>query len=128
MIKRLKNLKVLIAEDEADLLDILKEEFELMGATVVGAKDGAQALHIVKNGKVDIVVSDVRMPGGDGITLFNNISKLKNKPLFYFCSAFNDITDDEAKSKGARALFKKPFDLDKLINLMQSDIKSVSDS
>jgi DNA-binding NtrC family response regulator len=122
--KTLNDITILIAEDEIDLLDILKEEFELLGARVFGVTDGVQALKIVQQETVHAILSDVRMPGGDGITFFNNINTLKQKPLFYFYSGFNDISEAEAKSQGARALFKKPFDLEKLIKMMHYDAKT----
>src|SRR5947207_477417 len=61
--------KLLIVDDEAGYREVLQKLFEAEGHVVDTAKDGRTALAKIKNKKCDLIVSDVRMPDIDGVTL-----------------------------------------------------------
>tara|TARA_Y100000590_G_C15600748_1_gene969931 strand:- start:871 stop:1242 length:372 start_codon:yes stop_codon:yes gene_type:complete len=113
----LEGLKVLIVDDEPDLRELLAEEFELEGANVDTAADGEEAFEMIKENNYKLVLSDVRMAPGDGISLLENVNQWSdNGPHFFFITGFADISRDEAISKGAKEVFSKPIDLDDLLS------------
>jgi DNA-binding NtrC family response regulator len=113
---RSNNLKVLIVDDEADLLEILGMRFESKGYQVLSATNGIAAFEIVKSNKVDIIVSDINMPGGNGVDLLKKVKALDPAiPFILFVSGFGDITIEGALDMGAEAIFSKPFDSNVLL-------------
>ena len=117
----LQNRVILIAEDEPDLRLFLSESLELSGAKVVSAENGKVALDLLMNNPVDLIVSDVRMPGGDGISFLEEVRKINpDTPPFFFFSGYADISAQEAVMKGAQAMFHKPLDARTLLETIES--------
>lgn len=102
---------ILVVDDETDLREAIAFDLKRKGYQVLQATNGLQALEVVENNVVNLVISDVRMPGGSGVEL---LEKLKEKnaffPVLMFISGFSDMTPEEAYDKGAEAVFAKPFD------------------
>lgn len=114
----LRGKNVLVVDDEIDLREIVASEFEFMGALVSQAGNIASADVILKEKKIDLVISDIRMPGGTGIELLQ-IVKARNilTPPMILITGFADITSEVAFDHGAEALLSKPFQLDELIQV-----------
>jgi CheY-like chemotaxis protein/Tfp pilus assembly protein PilZ len=109
----LVNRKVLVVDDEDDILDLLKFKLISMGFNVDTATDGAEALKKVEDDRtIDLVLTDVRMPGRyDGVQLLSEIRNLfPFKPVVVLITGFADASEDEIYSKGASGFLKKPFD------------------
>lgn len=68
--------KVLVVDDEANIRELYKEEFEDMGYEVTAVDDGVQALAVLETAKFDLVTLDMRMPDMDGI---ETLRKMKEK-------------------------------------------------
>ena len=84
------NKKVLIAEDDKDLISLLKESFESEGFEVVLAEDGEQGYDLAKKEKPDILLLDILMPKMNGIEM---AKKLKGEGIKYpiiFLTNFGD--------------------------------------
>jgi len=114
----LKDKTLLVVDDETDLRDIVASELEFMGARVFQAENVANAEKILNANKVDLIISDIRMPGGTGIDLLNFVkSKNETEPVILI-TGFADITIEDAFDKGAEALINKPFKLDDLIKMV----------
>jgi DNA-binding response OmpR family regulator len=88
--------RILIADDEADILEISAKKVREAGYEVVTAKDGQEALDKIYQDRPDVVVLDVRMPKLDG---FEVLKRLREKPLpdkwqpVIIVSAMDDIAD-----------------------------------
>ena len=67
--------KILIADDEQDALDFVREVLEGEGYTIVTASDGSKALTAMRREKPDLVVLDVQMPEMDGFQVFEKMKK-----------------------------------------------------
>lgn len=123
----LKGRTILVVDDEADLREIVASELEYMGASVLQAENVASAKSVIGDHKIDLIVSDIRMPGGTGVDLLNYIkSRSINVPPIILITGFADITLEDAFNKGAEALLSKPFKLEELIETaikLTSDIK-----
>lgn len=110
-----KNYTVLIVDDEPDILDLMEEEFKYCGYDTITANCGNAANEILGKQKIDIVVSDYKMPNGNGMSVLNFVKKLEKTPYFFFVSGQADVSIDEAIEAGALKFFTKPFDLEELI-------------
>lgn len=123
-----KNVRVLVVDDEELLREILIESFELHGAQVDSAESGNKAFEKVKTNDYDLILSDVRMPDGDGISMFTNIKKLDKKlPKFFVCSAFNDLTDEKIKDLNILQVFNKPFEIDTIMSVVYDAVTKKSE-
>ena len=121
----LDGLSFLLVDDEPELLNLLSDVFSDEGATVFLASSGAEALKLLKKQRIDVLISDVRMQGGDGIWLAEQIkSSITNPPLLFICSGYNDVTSDQANSLGISAIFPKPFHIDKMLGHVSSVLKA----
>lgn len=116
----LKGKKILIVDDEPDLRDLLAEEFLHHGCEILEAANGQLALDCILKNKIDVVISDVRMPDMDGTLLLEKIRELDPvKPFVFLLTGYADIDVKEAIEKGARALFLKPIDWRKLVSQIE---------
>jgi len=104
----LKDATVLIADDEGDLLEILKRWFEREGARVVTAGNGALALEQLAANRVDVIVSDVRMPVMDGLELAKRINEGSDHPKIVFVTGYADIDQRACVELGVTAILPKP--------------------
>lgn len=120
--KQPKNLTVLIVDDEPDILELMDEEFKYCGYNTLVAICGNDAIKILDSKKIDIVVSDYKMPNGNGMAVLSHVNKMKTRPKFFFVSGQADVSIEDAIQAGARKFFSKPFDLDELIKEIEDDI------
>jgi len=83
---------------------------------VLVAEDGAQALEIIAANQIDVVVSDVRMPVIDGITLLKKVKESGYKSSLMFVSGFTDVIKPrESYDLGVEAVMSKPVERRHLI-------------
>jgi two-component system, response regulator YesN len=109
-------VKILIVEDEDILRELLVESLEDYGHSCLEAENGLVALkHLEKSG-VDFIITDIKMPEMDGLTMLQEIQKgaYSDVPTL-IVSGFSDIKNDqEAVAIGAIGFRKKPYDLDEI--------------
>ncbi len=111
-----RKLTAMIVDDEPLLREILKEEFEVAGYTVIEADGGRAALQRLATQPVDVVISDIRMPGGSGLELLDAIVKLgPGRPAVYLVTGYSDLDRAGALARGATDLFEKPYRVRDLI-------------
>lgn len=105
-----RKLIAMIVDDEPLLREILKEEFESAGYQVIEADGGRAALSRLLQQPVDVVVSDIRMPGGSGLELLDAIVKLgPGQPPVFLVTGYSDVDRAGAVARGAADLFEKPY-------------------
>lgn len=115
--------KLLIVDDESGIRDSLKDFFELEGFCVSCSSGGINALEELKNNPFDVVLSDIRMPDGDGRFLLKSIRQIHtSQPLVILMSGFSDVTPEEAYAEGAVALLTKPFNPVEVIERVKAHI------
>ena len=122
----LKNVRILVVEDECSIREILCDEFEMSGAIVAQASNGIEAIEKIESSKFDIIFSDIRMPQMDGVELAIYVSQkfTKDKPKIYFCSGYSDLDPVEASEIGVKKVFPKPFDMFSIIEKIFTDLKA----
>lgn len=117
--------RILAVDDEKALCHLLALNLEDAGYDVTEATSGNQALELLSQQHFDLVISDIRMPDGDGIFLLNEMKKLyPHTPPFFFISAFSDFTDAEVYHLGSENLLRKPVDYDVLTHCVAESLKS----
>src|SRR5665647_200205 len=102
---------ILIVDDEELLREALAFDFRRRGYNVILAGSGKEALAFLEKNHVNVVISDVRMPNGNGLELLAAIKK-RNVflPVVMLITGFADLSLEEAYNLGADAVFPKPFD------------------
>ncbi len=119
----IRELSILVVDDEPDLAELLAFEFELLGANVKNAANGREAFEWIKKNPVDVVISDIRMPGGDGVELLDNLKQMnQHKPVLIFMTGFADLALEDAYDKGAAAMFGKPFNRNELLKTVSMSV------
>ncbi|MBI5049597.1 MAG: sigma-54-dependent Fis family transcriptional regulator [Nitrospirae bacterium] len=108
--------KILLAEDEEitlnNIVDTLREE----GYDVEGTKDGIEALKMIESDNFDILITDIKMSGMDGITLLEKVKEESPGIEVVIITGFGSIRSAvDAVKKGAFDYITKPFDLDELV-------------
>lgn len=125
----LKKINILIVDDETDLREALVFDFSRMKCTIFEASNGQEALEIVNNNPVDIVISDVKMPHLTGTELLKKIREIKpDIPVVMLATGFSDLTESEALKLGAFALMEKPINRKKMFQLYEQALLLLNDS
>lgn len=114
-----KNQKILIVEDEKELCKILSWDFEDAGFDVIQANGGTEALRILQEENFDIVLSDIKMPKGDGVELLKQINKLNiSVKAFFLMTGYADYPEKTLKDFGMTRLLQKPIDTETVIDFI----------
>src|SRR3954471_11267398 len=111
---------ILVVEDDTAMRTFLREVLEEDGYTVEVASGGRAGIERVKQGGVDLVISDVKMPDLDGLDMLREIKAVTPSPHVITITAFGSIdTAIRAVKLGAFDYITKPFDVDQLILSVQ---------
>ncbi|MBG6062453.1 DNA-binding response OmpR family regulator [Flavobacterium sp. CG_9.1] len=111
-----KKIRIILAEDEPALAQIIKESLETRNFEVILCKDGEEAFDAFKNEKIELVVLDVMMPKKDGFSVAKDIRKLDNKIPIVFLTAKSQTQDVvDGFNFGGNDYLKKPFSMEELI-------------
>jgi len=109
----LEGVSILIVDDEAELREILTEEFTALGATVRTAGGGNEAFSMFETSVPDVILSDLRMSGGNGIELLNQIRKVKPQapPYFFLLTGYAESKEALHLSTDGQEIISKPYRL-----------------
>jgi two-component system response regulator FlrC len=111
--------KILVVEDDAGLREALIDTLTLAHYQCVEADSAETALLLLKNHKVDLVVSDVQMGGMSGLSLLKNIKNQQPNLPVLLMTAYGTINDAvQAMKDGACNYIAKPFALEVLLNMI----------
>lgn len=100
---------ILIAEDDIDIVNILKIFLESSGYRVVTADNGEDALNIVNSDTIDLAVLDIMMPKMDGFSLTKKIRETKTIPIIILTAKIEDTDSILGLNLGADDYITKPF-------------------
>ena len=101
--------KILIADDEAQIREILRIYFEKEGFEVIEAEDGAAAILKVQSEKPDILLLDIMMPVLDGIEVCKQVRKMSDLPIIMVTAKDDDDDRIAGLEIGADDYITKPF-------------------
>lgn len=112
-------MKVLIVDDDPVLNEINQQIFLTIGVESDLASSGNEAFKLFSSNSYDLVLSDIRMPDGDGIDLLKRIRAISDIPVILL-TGMSDLEESELKALGANAVLNKPVQIDTLIDLAES--------
>ena len=119
--------EMLIVDDEPRLLRVLRLGMPEHGFNVLTASNGQEALKILFDKPVDVVVTDVRMPVMDGVELIYEMERLDIKLPIVVTTAHADIdTAVKTLKHGACDYIRKPFSVEELVQSVNKAIEKVS--
>lgn len=101
--------KILIADDEAEIRDVLRLYLEKDGYEVTEAADGVEAMERLRKEKPDLAILDVMMPGLDGYRVLRNIREDNNIPVIMLSAKDTDSDKILGLDMGADDYITKPF-------------------
>ena len=90
----MKNVKILVVDDEENIRLLFKEELEEEGYEVEIASNGYDALEKLKKSQFCVVIMDIKMPGMDGIQALNEIKNINKDQPVILCSAYGEFKQD----------------------------------
>ncbi len=115
--------KILVADDEEELLELIKLSLEGAGHDVTTAKNGKQATEKARLAKYDIIILDVMMPVMDGYhAAAEIIQDPKAPPVLLLTSRDFDQDQSAIKGSGATAFLSKPFEVTELLETVRGVI------
>jgi two-component system response regulator HydG len=111
---------ILVVDDLRSIRLTLGGILEDKGYNVVSAENGYQAIEAVKKTHFDAIFMDIKMPGINGIQTFREVKKIDPKAVVIMMTAYSveDLVR-EALEEGAYAIVYKPFDIDKIITIIE---------
>ena len=115
--------KVLIAEDNVEISDMMKSYLQRAGHEVYQAFDGAQALNMAKSVKPDIALLDIMMPKIDGFSVCENMRKNMNIPIIVVSAKVSE--DDKVRmfELGADDYITKPFSFKEMVMRVNAQLR-----
>lgn len=102
------NAKILIADDESDIVSMLGNFFESKGFRVLPAFNGAEALKQVEK-QPDIILLDINMPGTDGLEVCKRIRDHISCPILFLTARIEDTDKVKGFAVGGDDYIVKPF-------------------
>ena len=120
--------KIMVVDDEEDMVDAVKMVLEIEGYEVIVAYDGDEALQKAEAEMPDLILLDMKMPRKIGIEvckILKSQAKTKHIPVLIFTASGADIDDVVAEAR-ADGYFRKPFAPDDLLTEVRKRLDDVS--
>ena len=115
--------RVLLVDDDPDLVNILKARMEREGFEFMDAKDGGEMLKLVKMKRPDVILLDIMLPGMDGYTALRELKKedeYKNIPVIILTAKKKQEVGDLFTLENISFFVEKPFDTKDLLKKIRS--------
>ena len=114
--------KILIVDDERDIVKAVTIRLGANGYDVVSAYDGAQGVFLAHKEKPDLILLDIRMPSGDGFSVaekLKQVSRTSRIPILFLTGSPEREAEEKALALGARFYIKKPYDPEELLDAVK---------
>jgi CheY-like chemotaxis protein len=134
LLSETRTVRVLLAEDDQPMRELLVEAFEGAGYEVTPCRDGLRLASRIgttffsRHGEpYDVIVSDIRLPGVTGLGILGGLRDEPERPPMVLITAFGDAaTHREAARLGAAALLDKPFEIEQLLGIVAEVVEDRS--
>ncbi|MDT8411776.1 MAG: response regulator [Vicingaceae bacterium] len=117
----------MIVDDSESIRELISFSLESYGYTVIKGNNGVDGLDkIKKHTQIDLIITDLNMPLMDGLTFLQEVRKVNRHqytPILILTTESSLELRNKAKQYGATGWIIKPFDRDKLINVIQKVIR-----
>lgn len=117
------NKKILIVDDEPDILMTVSFRLKKAGYQIITAEDGNEAIEKAKESNPDLILLDLRLPGKDGIEVFTELKSepsLKEKPIIFLTASSGLKVKEKLKDLNHSGFMTKPFEAQVLIEKIKS--------
>lgn len=118
---------VMIVEDEVGIRELTLKFLLKQGFNVVPAKNGQEALKLLKRIKPDLILLDIEMPGMDGFTVCQEIRKTLTIPIIFLTVRRNTMDKVKCFELGGDDYVTKPFDFEELLARIKANIRRYYD-
>lgn len=122
----MKTQKILVAEDDAALLNSIRIRLSSAGYEVLCANDGYQAVAMAREHRPDMLILDINMPAGDGFSVQDRVWSMvpaRRTPIVYITGDHSQHLRNRANNLGARSLLRKPFDSAELLEVVRDALE-----
>lgn len=114
---------ILVVDDDEDLRQAIAFDLTRRGYAVLTAADGLEALDVIRSRPIELVLSDIRMPGMDGVELLRQVKAMNHElPVVIFITGFADLSLEQAYDLGADAVLPKPFDRAEFFRIIERSL------
>ena len=114
--------KILIVDDERDIVKVLVIRLKASGYNTVVAFDGAQGVFMAHKEKPHLIILDIRMPAGDGFSVAEKLKQSRSTnriPIIFLTGSPEMNAEERAMELGARFYIKKPYDPEELLDAVK---------
>ena len=105
----MKQPKILVVDDDREIVGAIKKRLELEGYEVVPAYNGLEALDVLVEQDIQLLIIDIMMPGMDGLSATMKIRESKNIPIIILSAKTEESDKILGLSMGADDYISKPF-------------------
>jgi CheY-like chemotaxis protein len=123
----LEQATILLVDDEPFLREIMSSWLARATGKVICAEDGVEALKILAANKIDLILSDVRMPVMDGTALLKKVRETGPRTPVILITGFSDLPLREAYDMGAEAILEKPITREELLHRVKRALAEADD-
>lgn len=110
---------ILVVDDDEGVRENLAELFQDVGYSVMTAGNAPEAMQKLSARQVDLLLTDYRMPGPNGVELIESARRVKPRLKAILMTAFGDVfTEIESVRRGAIGYVNKPFEADEITGLV----------
>ena len=126
MSNKFSSIKILVIDDEQDIREGCERILSRMDCEVLTASDGIKGLKILEDNDINIVLSDIKMPGISGLEVLSTITEKYESIMVIMITGFSTVeTAIEAMKKGAYDFISKPFSPDQLRIVVKRAIEKI---
>ena len=122
--------RILIVDDERDIVKALTIRLRGAGYEVVTAFDGAQGIFMAHKENPDLIILDIRMPAGNGFSVAEKLKQSTNTlaiPVIFLTGSPERDSEEKAMTLGARFYVKKPYDPEELLDAIKRALEKEAD-
>ena len=114
---------ILVVDDEPQITRVLKTTLSSQGYATRTAADGSEALQTMKDWPPDLIITDLRMPNMDGLSLCRHVREESQVPIIVLSVKGEERTKVEALDAGADDYVTKPFNINELLARVRAGLR-----
>lgn len=125
MLKQIKKPKILVADDEEELVKALRDRLHFEGYDTIAAFEGVRAIEMAHKHRPDLILLDLRMPAGTGQSVLKSLksrAETEKIPVIVVTALEGANLEQELLSSGASDFVRKPYDWNLLLDKVRKAI------
>ncbi|MFH0925117.1 MAG: response regulator [bacterium] len=112
--------KILLVDDELDMLDSLCDILTDYGYSVTTSDNGIKAINLLKEDSFDLLLTDLKMPTIDGLELLKRAKEIAPKLCVIIMTGYGSVQSEVlAKEQGAYEYITKPFEVERVVSIIR---------